>query len=171
MCKTHSTIPVTIARGIHLFPFRTQKLSLLAPNVLGWKRPGRIGRCRFPNKKASERNKQVTNLTGARFFVCLEGKTRSAPLLFSPLSAASCARARYALPRKFTSFRPHSRDKSHSFGKCARRILEVTLSKSVVLPRLILSKNRKGKGSTAYRCSGLSDFCLFEGTPRHSKTT
>ena len=91
--ETHSTIPVTIARGIHLFPFRTQKLSLLAPNVLGWKRPGRIGRCRFPNKKASERNKQVTNLTGARFFVCLEGKTRPATLLFSPLSAASCARA------------------------------------------------------------------------------
>ena len=106
-----------------------------------------------------------------------------------------------------------------SFGKCARRILEVTLGKSAilprfitllgcsvtlphypypqkftssalirspcllirkmrtahfrgdacknaVLPRLILSKNRKGKGSTAYRCSGLFVFCLFEGKTR-----
>ena len=30
----------------HLFPFRTQKLSSIVPKVLGWRRPGRIGRCR-----------------------------------------------------------------------------------------------------------------------------
>ena len=60
--ETHSTIPVTIARGIHLFPFRTQKLSLLAPNVLGWKRPGRIGRCRFfQAKNAKEKADAVYN--------------------------------------------------------------------------------------------------------------
>ena len=35
---------VTIARRIHLFPFRTQKLSSLALKVLGGKLPGRIGR-------------------------------------------------------------------------------------------------------------------------------
>ena len=40
--------PVTIARGIHLFPYRTQKLSLLALMVLGWQRPGRVGRRRDP---------------------------------------------------------------------------------------------------------------------------
>ena len=34
-----------------------------------------------------------------------------------------------ALPAKIHSFRPRSRDKSHSFGKCARHILEVTASK------------------------------------------
>ena len=28
--------PVTMARGSHLFPFRTQQLSLFAPIVLGW---------------------------------------------------------------------------------------------------------------------------------------
>ena len=38
--------PVTMARGFHLFPFRTQQLSLFAPNVLGWTRPGRLGRRR-----------------------------------------------------------------------------------------------------------------------------
>ena len=43
-------IPVTMAKGIHLFPSRTQKLSLSAPMVLGWRRPGRVGRCRIPQK-------------------------------------------------------------------------------------------------------------------------
>ena len=31
---------------IHLFPFRTQKLSLVVPTILGWQRPGKIGRRR-----------------------------------------------------------------------------------------------------------------------------
>ncbi len=35
---------VTIAERIHLFPFRTQKLSSLALMVLGGKLPGRVGR-------------------------------------------------------------------------------------------------------------------------------
>ena len=52
---TDKTIPerilVTIAKGSHLFPYRTQKLSLSAPMVLGWRRPGRVGHCRIPNKK------------------------------------------------------------------------------------------------------------------------
>ena len=40
--------PVAMAMGSHLFPSRTQKLSPSAPKVLGWKRPGRIGRRRIP---------------------------------------------------------------------------------------------------------------------------
>ena len=44
-------IPVVMAKGSHLFPYRTQKLSLSAPMVLGWRRPGRVGHCRIPNKK------------------------------------------------------------------------------------------------------------------------
>ena len=35
------------ARGKHLFPFRTEPLSLSAPMVLGGKPPGRVGRRRF----------------------------------------------------------------------------------------------------------------------------
>ena len=31
----------------HLFPSRTQKLSAHTPTVLGWRRPGRLGSCRF----------------------------------------------------------------------------------------------------------------------------
>jgi hypothetical protein len=36
-----------IARGRHLFPFRTEQLSLSAPMVLGGQPPGRVGRRRF----------------------------------------------------------------------------------------------------------------------------
>ena len=34
---------VAMAEGIHLFPFRTEKLSPLAPMVLGGQPPGRVG--------------------------------------------------------------------------------------------------------------------------------
>ena len=55
MCGFQGThpkrIPVTMAKGSHLFPYRTQKLSLSAPMVLGWRRPGRVGRCRIPKRK------------------------------------------------------------------------------------------------------------------------
>ena len=30
---------------VHLFSFRTQKLSFSSPKILGWKRPGKIGHC------------------------------------------------------------------------------------------------------------------------------
>ena len=33
----------------HLFPYRTQKLSLSAQRVLGWRRPGRVCRRRILN--------------------------------------------------------------------------------------------------------------------------
>src|SRR5205807_8887864 len=36
-----------MARGKHLFPFRTEPLSPSAPMVLGLKGPGRVGRRRF----------------------------------------------------------------------------------------------------------------------------
>jgi hypothetical protein len=39
--------PVAIARGKHLFPFRTEPLSPSAPMVLGPQGPGRVGRRRF----------------------------------------------------------------------------------------------------------------------------
>ena len=38
--------PVVIARGKHLFPFRTEQLSPAAPMVLGSQGPGRVGRRR-----------------------------------------------------------------------------------------------------------------------------
>ncbi len=38
---------VAMARGKHLFPFRTEQLSPSAPMVLGSQGPGRVGRRRF----------------------------------------------------------------------------------------------------------------------------
>ena len=37
---------VLITMRIHLFPFRTQKLSSFVPKILGGQPPGKIGRCR-----------------------------------------------------------------------------------------------------------------------------
>src|SRR3954453_18955203 len=42
-----------IARGKHLFPFRTEPLSLSAPMVLGGQPPGREGRRRSSLKRAA----------------------------------------------------------------------------------------------------------------------
>ena len=33
---------MAIAKGFHLFPFRTQKLSPYTSTILGWQRPGKI---------------------------------------------------------------------------------------------------------------------------------
>ena len=44
------TISVVIAAGLHLFPFRTEKLSPPAPMVLGGQPPGRVGRRRLFTK-------------------------------------------------------------------------------------------------------------------------
>ena len=35
---------MAIARRVHPFPYRTRKLSSLAPRILGWQRPGKAGR-------------------------------------------------------------------------------------------------------------------------------
>ena len=45
--RTFGKIPVVMAEGYHLYPYRTQKLSPPALMVLGWQRPGRVGRCRI----------------------------------------------------------------------------------------------------------------------------
>ena len=42
---------VAIAMGFHLFPFRTEKLSPLAPMVL--RKSGRVGRCQFNQSPCS----------------------------------------------------------------------------------------------------------------------
>jgi hypothetical protein len=47
--------PVALARGKHLFPFRTEQLSLSAPMVLGSQGPGRVGRRRFFYQRAALR--------------------------------------------------------------------------------------------------------------------
>ena len=43
--------PVLMTMRIHLFPSRTQKLSSWVPKILGWRRPGKIERCRYQTQE------------------------------------------------------------------------------------------------------------------------
>ena len=42
---------VLIAVRVHPYPFRTRKLSSVEPKILGWRRPGKIGRCQHKARK------------------------------------------------------------------------------------------------------------------------
>ena len=50
---TSGAIPVIMKQRIHLFPFRTQKLSSALPKVLCGTLHGRIGSCRISIKKST----------------------------------------------------------------------------------------------------------------------
>ena len=43
--RTHYQQLVLMTQGVHPFPSRTRKLSPVVPKILGWRRPGKIGRC------------------------------------------------------------------------------------------------------------------------------
>src|SRR3954453_7984880 len=61
------TISAVIPAGKHLFPFRTEKLSLPGPMVLGGQPPGRVGRRRlFAEKEPLKRLFFVPD-SGGRF--------------------------------------------------------------------------------------------------------
>ena len=80
-----------MAKGIHLFPYRTQKLSLSAPMVLGWRRPGRVGRCRIPQRKSLRRCLGLF-LCGSRQFLLpgrFQANVQHCTWLGSPMRAAS----------------------------------------------------------------------------------
>ena len=49
------TIAVTLAVRSHLFSYRTQKLSSLAPKILCWRRHGKIGRCCIQTKSTNQK--------------------------------------------------------------------------------------------------------------------
>ena len=87
--QTLHRFPVTMAKGIHLFPCRTQKLSLSAPMVLGWRRPGRVGRCRIPWKKGLTPNGWV-------FLFIL---TRKSYFQIIPTNVQHCTWLGFFLPR------------------------------------------------------------------------
>src|SRR5680860_423052 len=61
---------VAIARGIHLFPFRTEPLSPSAPMVLGGKPPGRVGR-----RQSCLRAARATG----RLFLCAVSRLEGVP--------------------------------------------------------------------------------------------
>jgi hypothetical protein len=55
-----------MARGKHLFPFRTEKLSPSAPMVLGARAPGRVGRRRDNDERAAQKA-ALLSLSGGRY--------------------------------------------------------------------------------------------------------
>src|SRR3954451_5049449 len=69
-----------MARGKHLFPFRTEKLSPTAPMVLGPHGPGRVGRRRFlhhePPAGGSFAFRWTSHAHGARAGRLLEAQWR-----------------------------------------------------------------------------------------------
>ena len=68
-------VSVAIAAGSHPFPFRTRKLSPPAPMVLGWRRPGRVGRRRIsPIRRPRRPLPGPSGISVLREFVGSEGR-------------------------------------------------------------------------------------------------
>src|SRR6266508_6017476 len=53
LAPEYDNLSAVIAAGVHLFPFRTEKLSPPAPMVLGGQPPGRVGRRRLFLRRAA----------------------------------------------------------------------------------------------------------------------
>src|SRR3954454_17950113 len=67
-----------IAAGKHLFPFRTEKLSPLAPMVLGEQSPGRVGRRPFLTDRPRRRG--LLCVAAMRALCCSERCVQGASL-------------------------------------------------------------------------------------------
>ena len=98
---------VMIARRIHLYPYRTQKLSSLALMILGGRPPGKVGRCRF-SKKATCKDrllfsrKRIKRDSGAivKYFIAKQ-KHRAAYKLFGTFEYISITdESMMSLPEK-----------------------------------------------------------------------
>jgi hypothetical protein len=82
--------PVALARGKHLFPFRTEQLSPSAPMVLGPQGPGRVGRRRFLQQS-------IRPPSGAAVVVLeLAGERRPAPVTTNRFASPHACPARGA---------------------------------------------------------------------------
>ena len=55
-----------LAQRVHLFPFRTQKLSSAEPKILAWRRAGKIGHCRHTTRET-----WVRRLARRQCFPCI----------------------------------------------------------------------------------------------------
>ena len=98
--KNPIRFPVTMAKGIHLFPYRTQKLSLSAPMVLGWRRPGRVGRCRIPQRKSLRRCLGLFLCASRQILLpdCFQANVQHCTWLGSTMCAASGGFSMGAMP-------------------------------------------------------------------------
>ena len=96
-----------MARGIHLFPFRTESLSPSAPMVLGGKLPGRVGRRRNYLQKATPqgvafcRSGRLRRAWPAAAFVASASHVAASPagLRSGDVLPVGCCRPRGAFPQ------------------------------------------------------------------------
>ena len=54
---------VLMTLRVHPFPYRTRKLSSVVPKILGWRRPGKIGRCQHNKNRMQKRSVFVLSPT------------------------------------------------------------------------------------------------------------
>ena len=90
-----------IAKGRHLFPFRTEQLSLSAPMVLGGQPPGRVGRRRF----FIEQTNSEPSLWG-RLFVVLAARRYERRLSAPSSGSRSAATPRRSPAHSYLSLAP-----------------------------------------------------------------
>ena len=81
--ENSSPFPVAMTKGSHLFPYRTQKLSPSVPMVLGWKRPGRVGRRRIPYQTACTQAVFSVGETGGYWYNIKNAETTGGRLMHS----------------------------------------------------------------------------------------
>ena len=124
-----SHLSVVIARGPHLFPFRTEQLSPSAPMVLGLAGPGRVGRRRFTSRAAprggpSSFRQSCPRLPPRHVRVLANHPDRRSSCCCSCSSSAAwspCARARRAARRARSSGMSRAADQALEQARAADR--------------------------------------------------
>ena len=146
MVKSHPQELVLIAARVHLFPFRTQKLSSLAPTILGGRLPGKIGNA---NTESTRRNPGAFSFFRQLHEMCLGQSTGLSP------------RHRQSLAYPESQIMPIQRIPGTILVLFLKTLLNVALD---FCPKLLLS--HWGKGSFLHICPeffDVSDFCKSFG--------
>ena len=122
-----------ITRRSHLFPFRTQKLSSVVPKILGWRRPGKIGRCRLSLCPFS---RVLARWQGLFFFA-----SGARPSLYSEVVRTATERPRWCVygvaRRRWTAFAPRGQrpGPSGAFGRKRKDRLLQVMQRKRAFPR------------------------------------
>ena len=132
---------VLIAARVHLFPYRTQKLSSLALTILGGKLPGKISRCQHYLMSA--------------IFNCRHKHLNSC--LFSSVGRAFVVNV---IPEKLTKFKSHKHRSSVIIYKCLFSSVGSAFVANVIPEKLTKLKSYK------HRFSVIIYKCLFSSVGR-----
>src|SRR5438034_11833720 len=92
------TISAVLPAGKHLFPFRTEKLSLPGPMVLGEQSPGRVGRRRLFSYEREPRKRLPFMVQDASTCARLRARARTTPGGVPPARTPGRGRRRRCSP-------------------------------------------------------------------------